>query len=462
MASRVLADHYHAVTLVERDTLPAVPEQRRGVPQGRHAHGILASGRRALEALFPGISQELSSQGALSLDIARDARWFLQGACLSRSSSGLDALLMSRPLLEAAIRTRVRQLTNVQLLEDRVAESLVATPNRDRVTGVTLNGEFLEADLVVDATGRGSRSPQWLEALGYARPAEDRIEIELAYTTRWFRRNSRHLDGDLAAVIPPTPHGKRGGVMLAQEDDRWIVTLVAHFGKGAPSDVEGFVEFARTFPAPWIYDVVRDAEPIGEAAITRFPASVWRRYDKLGRFPQGYLVFGDAISSFNPRYGQGMSVAALQAVELDGALAESSKHLAPRFLARAAKVIEIPWTIAASNDLRMKEARGKRTARSSVINWYIAHLQRAAHRDPELARAFHQVANLMAAPPSLMHPSVALRVLRGNLPWNQPLPGPLDSNDSERASTDRPHIDRDSLLSVVASDRRGEVAARRG
>jgi 2-polyprenyl-6-methoxyphenol hydroxylase-like FAD-dependent oxidoreductase len=169
-------------------------------------------------------------------------------------------------------------------------------------------------------------------------------------------------------------------------------------------------------PSPDIYEVIRNAEPLGEATTARFPASVWRRFDKLGHFPEGYLVFGDAISSFNPRYGQGMSVAALQALELQRTLMERPDHLAPRFFARAAKVIEIPWTISATNDLLIPEAQGPRTVRTRVMNWYMARLLRTAHHDARVALTFHQVANLLAAPTSILAPGIALRVLRSNLP----------------------------------------------
>lgn len=414
LAARVLADHFERVTVIERDEVSGVA-QRRGVPQGRHAHGILAAGRRVIDRLFPGISDRLIEHGALAGDVVRDVRWFLEGACLSRVTSGLDALLMSRPLLEAAVRARVRQLPNVRLLDDRAVTGLVSTPDRRRVIGVYVGDDLLEADLVIDATGRGSRSPQWLRSLGYDAPTEERIEIGLSYTTRWFHRAPGDLNGDLAAVIPPSPDRKRGGVMLAQEDNRWIVTLLAHFEGGAPTGIDGFIEYAATLAAPDIHHVIRRAEAVGEPAVAQFPSSVWRRYDRLGRFPEGYLVFGDAISSFNPRYGQGMSVAALQAMELHRTLEEPSVNLAPHFLERAAKVIEIPWAIAAGNDLRMQETLGRRPLKTRLLNWYMARLQRAAHRDPAVSLAFHQVANLLATPQSLLRPGVAMRVLHGNL-----------------------------------------------
>jgi 2-polyprenyl-6-methoxyphenol hydroxylase-like FAD-dependent oxidoreductase len=309
----------------------------------------------------------------------------------------------------------VLRLPNVQAREDCQVEALAATDDNRSVTGVRLAGEALSADLVIDATGRGSRSPRWLEAMGYRRPEEERVEIALGYTTRLFRRSPQDLDGDVATVIPPTPKGKRGGVMLAQEGDRWTVTLIAHFGNYAPTELAGFIEFAKTLPAPYIHEVISNAEPLGEAASARFPTSVRRRYENLDRFPDGYLVIGDAISSFNPIYGQGMSSAALQAVELDRILCEGSTNLARRFFARAAKVVDIPWSIAAGNDLRMPEATGPRSAMGNFINWYMAKLHKAAHHDPVPAWAFLQLTNLLVPPPSVLHPKVALRVLWGNI-----------------------------------------------
>jgi 2-polyprenyl-6-methoxyphenol hydroxylase-like FAD-dependent oxidoreductase len=413
LAARVLADRYHQVTLLERDTFPAAGEQRRGVPQGRHTHGLLASGRQVLDQFFPGISNELIQAGAVTGDIVRDARWFNEGACLSRFTSGLQGVLVSRPLLEGVVRARVLGLANVHSRTECQVDGLTAAG--DRVTGVKLQGETLAADLIVDATGRGSHSPQWLEAIGFPHPQEERVEIALAYTTRWFRRHPQDLDGDVAAIVPPTPSGKRGGVMLAQEGDRGTVTLISHFGPCAPPELPGFIEYARTLPAPYIYEVVRKAEPISEPATARFPASLRRRYEKLDRFPDGYLVFGDAISSFNPIYGQGMSVSALQAVELAKELDSAAGNLGKRFFARASKVIDIPWSVAVGNDLRMPEAVGPRNAGIKFVNWYMSKLHKAAHHDAVPALAFHRVANLLAPPPSVMHPRVALRVLRGNV-----------------------------------------------
>ena len=419
LAARVLADHYKQVTVLERDEFPPLGAHRRGVPQGKHTHGLLASGRDAIEKLFPGISDQLIAAGALEGDIVGESRWFNEGACLARFKSGLNGLLMTRPLLEGMVRQRLLSLPNVQACQNFQVQSLVASDDRRQITGVNSGSAELFADLVVDAMGRGTRSPEWLAELGYPKPEEERVQIDLAYTTRFFRRDPKQLNGDVAVIIPPTPEGKRGGVMLAQEDNRWTATLIGHFGQAAPADLQGFIEYARSIPAPYIYEVVRNSEPLSESVSARFPASVRRRYEKLARFPDRFLVVGDAISSFNPIYGQGMSVAALQAVELAAALKQaptkSPSDLADRFFRRAAKVVDTPWSISVGNDLRMPETSGPRNAGVHFINWYMSKLHRAAHVDPVPAMAFFRVANLLAPPPSVMRPSVALRVLKGNL-----------------------------------------------
>ncbi|HZU24690.1 MAG TPA: hypothetical protein VFA04_04160 [Bryobacteraceae bacterium] len=413
LAARVLSDHYRHVTVIDRDTLPESRETRRGVPQGRHTHGLLAGGARALETLFPGITEQAVAGGALCGDILGDGRWFLEGGPHVRFNSGLRGLLLSRPFLEGVIRENVRRMENVEFRDNCDVTGLLT--ENTQVTGVRLGEQGIPADLVVDTAGRGSHSLQWLAAMGFATPQEERVEVSLAYTTRWFRRHPADLNGDVAIIIPPTPSGKRGGVMLAQEGDRWTVTLISHFGPPAPAELDGFIEYAQTLPAPYIHEVVRRAEPLNEPFISRFSASVRRHYEKLSGFPEGYLVMGDAIASFNPIYGQGMTVAALEAVELQRVLAGGTSDLARRFFARAGKVVDTPWAIAAGNDLRMKEATGRRTAGIKVINAYMAKLHKAAHHDPAVALAFHNVANLLAAPPSVLHPRIAARVLWGNL-----------------------------------------------
>lgn len=415
LCARVLCDHYRHVTLVERDTFPEGIENRRGVPQGRHAHGLLAGGREALERLFPGFGNDLVAAGALRGDIAGETRWFVNGGCMCRARSEMQGIVASRACIETIVRRRVLAIPNLTVRQGATVDGLVTEGSVARVAGVRIGGERLEAEVVVDATGRGSHSGQWLEAMGYQRPREERVEVGVAYTTRHFRRSPGDMEGDRAAIIPATPEDKRGGVMLAQEGGRWVVTLIGYFGNAAPYDLSGFIAYASSLPSPDIYDVIREAEPLDEPMGSRFAASLWRRYDKLTRCPEGYLVVGDAMCSFNPIYGQGMSVAALEAVALGEALGQGQRNLARRFFRRAAQLVDVPWGIAVGNDLRMKETVGRRTPAVRFINWYIGKLHRAAHRDAETALAFHRVSNLLAPPQTLFHPRIAARVVLGNL-----------------------------------------------
>jgi flavin-dependent dehydrogenase len=414
-AARVLSDHFDEVVLVERDRLGEVGAHRRGVPQSRHAHGLLVSGLKTLEGFFPGLLREAINAGGLRIDATRDAHWWFDEGEQVRFESGLETLCITRPLLEGIVRERVHRIPNIRLRDDCQVQGLIASP--ERVIGINLSDERLDAELIVDATGRGSRSPVWLEAMGYGKPKEERIEVNLVYSTRRFRRSPHHLNGASLASIAATPDSRKGGVIVAQEGDSWIVTMYAYGGAAVPTDLPEFIEFARTLPASYIYDVISQAEPIGDAQATRFPASLRHRYEDMSKFPEGYLVLGDAISSFNPVYGQGMSVAALEALELHKALAVGSERLAPRFFARIAKIVDIPWSIAAGNDLRFSGVAGSRTAMTRFLNWYVSRLHAGARGDSSLAIAFQKVASLLAPPQSLLKPSVIARVLAAVFPY---------------------------------------------
>lgn len=422
LAARALADYYQQVTVLERDIFPNPGKHRQGVSQDRHAHGLLSRGREAIEQLFPGITQELKAQGALSADVLQQTRWYANGGYLyQQSPSNLNGLLVSRPLLEAQVRKRLLSLPNVEVIENCHVLGLLATPDRTRIVGVRFihradgsSESTLNADLVVDATGRRSESPVWLEKLGYEKPQEEQVRVGIGYMTRIYRRRPEHLQGDLATVVSPSLPNWRYGVILAQEGDRWIVTIGGYLGDRAPTDEKGFLEFAKSIPAQEIYEVIKDAEPLSELLPYKFPTSQRRYYERMARFPENYLVFGDAICSFNPVFGQGMTVAALESLALQNSLAQGSQNLRARFFKQAGKVVDIPWSMAASNDLRIPQMEGTRSPMVRFLNWYISKLHVAARTDRVVAIAFLQVANLMASPQSLMHPRISLRVLWGN------------------------------------------------
>jgi 2-polyprenyl-6-methoxyphenol hydroxylase-like FAD-dependent oxidoreductase len=421
LAARALADHYDEVTVLERDTLPQAHEPRKGVPQGRHAHGLLSRGREILDQLFPGLSEEMVAQGAVCGDLVDKVLWFNHGVYLLNAPSALLGLLISRPMLEDGVRRRLLQLANVRLLEHSDALEPVFDEVESRVTGLRVQlqhdsggEETNSADLVVDASGRGSHSPAWLDALGYARPREESVQVQIGYMTRLYRRRPEHLPGKQAVVMAGCRPGWRFGVILAQEDDRWIVTLGGYLGDRPPADEVGYIESARSLPKPEIFEVIKEADSLTPLAPYQFSANLRRHYEELRRFPEGLLVFGDAMCSFNPVYGQGMTVACTEALALQECLAAGSQGIARRFFRAASKLIDIPWQMAVGSDLQHPAVAGKRTAQLRFINWYLAKLFQAAQHDAMLATSFLEVANLMKPPPSLMAPSIALRVWKGS------------------------------------------------
>ena len=420
LAAKVLSDSYGQVTVIDRDELPEASTHRRGVPHGRHIHGLLARGQQALEELFPGLTAELVAHGVPAGDMQADTRLFFSGHRLRQAPAGLVVLCASRPVLEGRVRARVRALPNVRLVDRCDVVGLATTPDRRRVTGARLlrraDGsaeEALGADLVVDATGRGARTPAWLEALGYPRPEREQVRVGLGYASRIYRLPPDALGGDLAVLHAATPRHPRAGALQVLEGDRWMVTLAGILGDHPPTDPVGFLDFARSLRFTDIYQAVRDAEPLDDPVAFRFPASVRHRYEKLDRFPDGLLVMGDAVASFNPIYGQGMSVAALEALALRRHLEHGTAPRPRNWFRELARVVDVPWDIAAGGDLVFPGVQGRRTAKVRLVNAYLARLHAAAAHDADLAGAFLRVAGLVAPPGSLLRPGVAARVLRG-------------------------------------------------
>jgi hypothetical protein len=259
------------------------------------------------------------------------------------------------------------------------------------------------------------------------------VKINMGYATRIYRRKPGDLEGaQLLMVTAEGPEDKRSGMVFPIEGDdegeRWICSLGGINGDHPPLDEQGYLDFARSLPAPDVYNLISKLEPLGEITPYKFPSSLRRHYEKLERFPEGYLVMGDAICSFNPVYGQGMTVAAMEAQALDELLSQrlrSKKHsrgryglragsldgLAPEFFARAAKIVDIPWQMAVGADFRFPGTEGKKERSVDFINAYVAKVHRATHRDPVVQVAFLKVMNLMEPPASLFHPKVLLRVL---------------------------------------------------
>jgi 2-polyprenyl-6-methoxyphenol hydroxylase-like FAD-dependent oxidoreductase len=416
-AARVLADHAQRVTLVERDDLPDAAEHRKGTPQSRHANNLQPRVMPFLESRFPGVTGELEQAGAVRA--ADNVRVMIRGTRFARTQGAPATFLLTRPLLDAVLRRRVRALANTTV-ETRCDVVGLCTDGNRHVTGVRLargQGETsLAADLVVDAMGRGTRARRWLGELGWADPVAIEVNSNVRYATRLFTRAPDDLAGDTLALVTPTAEVERGGVAFAVEGDRWLVTLFAYGGEAPPTDLAAFRAFARTLVAADIADLVAEAPPAGEAASYVYPSACLRRYDALRALPDGYLCLGDALCHLNPSYGSGITSAALQAEALADALAAGRASLPRRYYALAVRAASRAFDLTWSADLDLPSVVAPPNPTPAPIRLYLARAMRAAGRDPKVALALRRITGLLDTPPSLLRPSIALRVLFGARP----------------------------------------------
>jgi 2-polyprenyl-6-methoxyphenol hydroxylase-like FAD-dependent oxidoreductase len=420
LMARALSEGFARVTVLERDRLPTAPAYRRGVVQDRQVHGLLARGRMALDELFPGMTDDLTAAGVPTGDIQSDVHWYKDGHCLKPVPSGLVGLGVSRPMLEFALRSRVSRLPGVTLTDGCEVLGLLTDPARTRVAGVRVreagsaagDGE-MAADLVVDAGGRGTRTPVWLERLGLERAPEESVSVKVQFMSRVYRHEPHHLGGLLGCAVAASADRPRSAFALAQEGGRLILSLGSWEGDRPPIDREGSADFADMLGVPEIAEVIRTATPVRDAVRAVHPVSVRRRYSTLDSLPRDYLVAGDALCNFNPFYGQGMTVVAVEALALRDLLREGRDDLGARFLSVAERLVSSPWDLALGGDLEFPDAIGERSPETLAATAYMRRYRAAAARDGELATAFLRVTNLLDEPSRLMEPDLRARVAAG-------------------------------------------------
>jgi 2-polyprenyl-6-methoxyphenol hydroxylase-like FAD-dependent oxidoreductase len=411
MTARVLADHFDAVTVLERDHVDGQPALHQSIPQGNHLHGLLLGGQQVMASLYPGFLEQLSTLGAVRCRAGKEVVFYLPtGKAFSISGTvreardlGFDITCHSRALLEYCVRHCTLQHPNIAFARESSAQGLVCEDGRVCAVRYTQCGktQTLATDFVVDAGGRRSQASRWLTELGFQAPEATTIGVDIAYASTKFRVPEDYDDSERILVfMGPPPDFPNAAIMEIIEQRTWHVTLSGRFGEYPPHDAAGFLAFANALHTPKLYELIKDAERVADITSYRFPTSVQRHYEQLTTFPEGFMVLGDAISSFNPIYGQGMSSAALQVQALQQLLTEraAERHgldgLALAFFPKAAEIIETPWTLAASWDFAYPETQGRRPANLEESTQYFTDVDALTAEDPEVQRLVTEVLNL--------------------------------------------------------------------
>lgn len=422
-AARALSPYFETVVIVERDEQPTSYDPRKAVPQGHHVHALLKSGELALETLFPQLTDELVRRGAKRIDFSKDLRWLHGGKWKLRYDSGFEIMIQSRPLLEQVVRERVQALENVRFYNACEVERINTTADKSKVTSVIITSMetrsrklALDVDLLVDASGRGSKMPQWLESLGYLAPPETRLKIDLTYSSRLYQApEDRQFDWKLLVVNPHSPKFLRAGYIFPVENNHWLVTLAGYSGDVTPTDNDSFAEYAKGLAQPDIYNIMQDLTPLSNVKVYSVPYTVRRHYENT-RLPDGVIIIGDAFCAFDPVYGQGMSTAAKESLVLNQMLANENSASLPslgkRFHKKAAQIVDAPWMLTSSEDFRYPRTVGTKSPLIPILHWYSQHVFALSATDRQVFEAFRQVMHLLEGAEALFKPSIAFKVIK--------------------------------------------------
>jgi 2-polyprenyl-6-methoxyphenol hydroxylase-like FAD-dependent oxidoreductase len=421
-AAAALAGHFDDVTIIERDAIPADAEARPGTPQSNHPHGLLVGGQRALCELFPGIDQDLADAGAVPLRAGLDIREEFPGfdPCFPRRDIGWVGFAMSRPLIELVVRRRVSRLQNVEL-RDRCRVIAIEAASDGSVAGVRCETNVgtamtFQADLVVDASGRGVPALDFLKATGRPQPEQTSIGVDINYTTTTFAVPKGERDWQLVITFPEMPESTRAGHLMPMEGDRWMVLVSERHGEPSSTDLKDFLDLVRRLRTPTIFDAIKNAKPLDRIHRFGFPESSWRHYERLVNPPRGLLVLGDAMCRFNPVYGQGMTIAAQEASLLKGLLQESIAAkdtldgLERAFFIGAQPLIAAAWSLSATPDFIDPRTRGEPPADLEDSLRFRAGLMRLAAADSDVHKLFVGVRNLIEPASKLHDPDLVRRI----------------------------------------------------
>ncbi|GHE92074.1 FAD-dependent oxidoreductase [Streptomyces griseoluteus] len=443
LAARALAATGACVTVVERDALPAGPQPRKGLPQARHVHQLWSGGARALEELLPGAQAALSAAGVRRVPMTTDMVALSAHGWYRRWPESAFMLPAGRDLLDWVVRDLVRADGAIELLDRTEALALAGTGRA--VTGVRVRADgterTLDAALVVDATGRGSRAAHWLAGLGLPEPERREVDSGLTYTSRLFRAPEGAREGFPVVNIEPDQRGSRigrGGVLLPVEDGGWLVTLIGARADQPPSTGAEFLRYAQEeLRHPLVGELLAHAEPLTDVTVTRTTANRRLFYERLSEWPEGFVVLGDALCALNPVYGHGMSVAARSALVLRDTVLRRGGLGAPGLARRAqravGRTVRTAWDLAIGSDVFYPGATpAGPTVRDRLVAAYVGRLLLTATGNGRVARRVTDVTSLETGAEALLAPRMLLAAAVG--PLRPPLAGPPLTAEERKAA----------------------------
>lgn len=422
-ATRALADFFEHVIVLESDTLPIEAADRAGTPQCKHLHGLLPSGLQALSRLFPGFAENLSQAGAVSLRMGYDYRIERPGYDpFPQRDFGISIYSMTRPVLECAVRRRLAEYRNVELRDRCRVQGFVPAPGDGTVGAVrceNANGarETLAADLVIDASGHGGLTLALLHSIGWQLPQETSIGVDMGYATAVFDiPEDAPRDWMGAVTYPHYPRNKRAALILPVEGNRWILSLAGRYDEKPPGEWNQFLTFTQHLRTQTVYNAIRRAKRPSKIASFGLKASRWIHFERMETFPKGLVPLGDTFCRFNPIYGQGMSVAVLEAEVLHKLLAQQSGDrdglvkLSGPFFAEAAKLIDTPWWSAAIPDFIDSRTEGQRPADFEETLKFFTGLLKLAAQDATVHKLLIEVQSLLKPRSEYRNPELVQRV----------------------------------------------------
>jgi len=438
LAARVLHEHFKEVIIIEKDKYPFQAGPRNGTPQSNHVHVLLIKGKEILLTMFPDLQNKLVANGARVLNLTNDVDYYVGTGYSMKFESELTTIACTRQLLEYEIRNEMfENYPKVIVRENTRATELVISKDKKEaglrtIKGVTVfsynknSKETILGDLVVDTTGRESQTAKWLERLGYDKPEETVVNSYIGYSTCWFNPNTQKISAtvDIKPIIKPTiiltnpPSNPYMGLIYPVEGSQWLVGILGIGKNYPPTDKQGFLQYTKKLETPDIYNAIKYFELSGPIYGYRTSGSKQFHYEKMKDWPENFVAYGDSVSSFNPSYGQGITVSCIEAVTLDKTLREYKKRnkgllgFSRVFQKKVSKINRLPWLLGTSEDFRWSTTEG---TKPGIITRYIQkYSNRVLLLTPKskiASKSFFEVMHMLRSPLILFHPLILLHVL---------------------------------------------------